>query len=142
MSVLFILGACNIVPNNVTSSPSFEQAEGTVTIGEQTFPMILDQYVWKENNIEVSTVSEEDIFLLAEEFPTVEVGKEEKIYIEVTQAPSSLKVIQWNEDGTSEEVSLTDDEMLVPEDEGYYIFEVQATWSQGEYVYVFDIERM
>ncbi len=136
-----MLGACSGIPKNFSSSTAFGQLEGRVSIGEQAYPMIVDQFVWKEKNMEASKLSGSDIYVLAEAFPTLDVNKEEKLTIDIDQSPSSIKVTQYNEDGTSKEISITDNQIQVPIEEGHYIFEVQATWSQGEYTFLFDIER-
>ena len=139
LSMVLLLGAC--IPKNWSSSPAFEQVEGRVSIGEQAYPMIVEQLEWKDKNIEVSKISESDIFVLAEDFPTLEVSKEEKLTLNIDESPSSIKVTQYNEDGTSKEVSIIDNQIQVPIEEGHYIFEVQATWSQGEYIFIFDLEK-
>ena len=139
--IVLVLGACSVIPKNSSSPIAFGQLEGRVSIGEQAYPMIVEQLEWKEKNMEVSKIPESDIYVLAEEFPTLEVSKEDKITIDIDQSPSSIKVTQYNEDGTSKEVSLIDNQIQVPIEEGHYVFEVQATWSQGEYTFLFDIER-
>ena len=141
LSMVIVLGACSGIPKNLSSYTAFGQIEGRVSIGEQAYPMILDQLEWKEKNMEVSKIPESDIYVSAEEFPTLEVSKEDKITIDIDQSPSSIKVTQYNEDGTSKEVSIIDNQIQVPIEEGHYIYEVQATWSQGEYTFLFDIER-
>lgn len=53
---------------------------------------------------------------------------------------SYITCYQWNEYGEIEEVSLDETVLTVPEDEGYYIYEVVGKLKSGETTLVFDVE--
>lgn len=138
MFIVIIIAGCNGI-FQPSSSTDYVQAQGKVIVGNQEYSMMIGEFEWKEKDFEARKISDSNLYDLAEDFHTLEAEKDDKLNIEIEQNPSSIIVNQWNEDGTSETVELKDNEITLPSEEGYYIYEVMASWNQGEITYIFDI---
>ncbi|QFF99000.1 hypothetical protein PB01_09235 [Psychrobacillus glaciei] len=132
------IAGCNGIPMP-SNSTNYVQAQGNVIVKDQNYPMIIGDFEWKENDFETRKISESNIYDLADEFNTLEVEKNEKLKIEIEQNPSSIIVNQWNEDGTIVTFERKGNEIILPSEVGYYIYEVLAEWNEGRITYIFDI---
>ncbi len=135
MLIVIIIAGCN----GISSFNTYKQAQGKVIVDNQNSTMMIGDFEWKEDDFEAKKISNSDINDLADEFNTLEVEKGDKLKIEIEQNPSSIIVNQWNEDGTSEGAELIDNEITLPSEGGYYIYEVIAEWNEGKITYIFDI---
>ncbi len=45
----------------------------------------------------------------------------------------------FNEDDTIERIEMKDNEIILPSEEGYYIYELNATWDKGKITFLFDV---
>ncbi|WP_102691415.1 hypothetical protein [Rummeliibacillus pycnus] len=115
------------------------QPEGKVVVDNKNYTMIGSDYSWKENKVEVNTLSSPDINELADQFQTIEVKKGDTIKLEIERNPSAITAIKYNEDGTSENVEIKDNKITMPQGDGYYIYKLKTTWDKGKETFVFDV---
>ncbi|MEK5231740.1 hypothetical protein MHB42_08160 [Lysinibacillus sp. FSL K6-0232] len=119
---------------------SISNPEGKVIVAGEQYVMIPHELEWSEDNIEIKDLGSPDIDTLADEFPTLEVEKGESLKFDIDQNPLSITVIQWNEDGSSDIVEMDDNQITAPTNEGYYIYELKATWDKGKESFIFDVD--
>lgn len=136
--IIITIAGCNGIPMP-SNSNDYVQAQGKVIVGNQDYSMLIGEFEWKEKDFEARNISESNIYDLADEFNTIEVDKNEKLKIEIEQNPTSIIVDQWNEDGTVDTVVSQGNEITLPSEVGYYIYEVIAEWNEGRITYIFDI---
>ena len=135
MLIVIILAGCN----GISSNNTYKQAEGKVILDNQHYTMMIGEFEWVDTDVKLRKISSSDINDLAVEFNTLQVGKDGKLKIEIEENPSTIILNQWNEDETSDVVELKDNEIILPSEEGYYIYEVIVEWNKGKATYVFDI---
>lgn len=133
--ISIIIAGCNGMP----SSKTFKQAQGKVNVDDKVYTMRIGDFEWKEDDFEAKKISSTDINELADQFKTLEVEEGDKLKIEIEQNPTSIIVNQWNENGTREDVEFESNEITIPSENGYYIYEVIAEWNEGKISYIFDI---
>jgi len=131
--IVAILTGCNGFPTGTLSQP-----EGKVIVDGEQYKMIQGNYKWKEDDIEISTESS-DINELADLFKTLEIKKGNTLKFEIDKNPSSITVVKLNEDGTSDIVEIKDNEIIMPSESGYYIYEIRTIWPRGKETFVFDV---
>lgn len=138
--MLVTVVGCNLI----SSSDSFEQPQGKVIVDNKDYTMTIGSFKWKEDDFEARKISSSDIKSLANEFETLDVKEGEKLKIQIEQNPSSITVNQKNEDGTSKSVGIQDNQIILPSEKGYYIYEITAKWNKGEIKgrlnYIFDVK--
>ncbi|QDQ03110.1 hypothetical protein FOH38_23165 [Lysinibacillus fusiformis] len=122
-----------------SSSIPISQPEGKVVVDSEYYTMMPGDYQWKEDNIEIKTISSLDINKLADDFETLAVEKRKTLKFEIEKNPLSLTLTKLNEDGTSDNVEIKDNKIIMPSEEGYYIYELKATWAEGKETFVFDV---
>lgn len=132
--IVIILTGCNGFPTDTLSQP-----EGKVIMNGEQYSMIQSNYQWKEDNVEISTKSSTDINELAELFETIEVEKDGTLKFEIDKNPTSITVAKQNEDGTTDIVEMKDNEITMPSESGYYIYQLITVWSKGKQTFVFDV---
>ncbi|QCR33732.1 hypothetical protein [Lysinibacillus sp. SGAir0095] len=133
-SVICISG-CNVL----SSFDTFEPIEGKVVSDNKEYTMIIGDFGWVEEDFEANKKSLLDKKGLADEFDTLELEKGTKIKIEFDESPLSLKMSEEGEDGIINSIDIREDEITLPTNEGYYIYEVNAKWDEGNISYVFDV---
>ncbi|MEK9198439.1 membrane lipoprotein lipid attachment site-containing protein [Ureibacillus sp. FSL E2-3493] len=131
---VFILTGCNGFPNDTISQP-----EGKVIVDGERFIMIPGDYEWKEDNVEISSKTNPNINELVEPFETLDVAKGEILNFEIDENPSSVTVYKVDEEGKSEIVDVEDNEITMPSESGYYIFQLETIWPKGNQEFVFDV---
>ncbi|TQR16465.1 hypothetical protein [Psychrobacillus vulpis] len=136
MLIVINIAGCIPGPSNATN---YSQAQGNVIVGNKDYSMMINDFEWKEANFQARKINESGIYDFANEFDTLAVEKDDKLKIEIEQNPSSIIVDQWNEDGTIVAVEPISNEITLPSEEGYYIYEVIAEWDEGRITYIFDI---
>lgn len=134
LSVICISG-CNVL----SSFDTFEPTEGKVVKGNKEYTMIIGDFGWIEEDFEANKKSFLDKKGLADEFDTLELEKGTKLKIEIDESPLSLKMNEESEDGSIKSIDIIENEITLPTNEGYYIYEVNAKWSEGNISYVFDV---
>lgn len=132
--IVIILTGCNGLPSGTIGQP-----EGKVIVNEKQYIMIPSDFEWKEGNMEIKTKSSPDINELAELFETIEVEKGNTLKFEIDKNPSSIMVTKLNEDGTTDIVEMKDNEITIPSESGYYIYQLKTIWSKGKQTFVFDV---
>ena len=132
--IVIILTGCNKSLNDPITQP-----EGKVIVNGEQYTMIQSNYEWKENKVEIRALSSPDINELAELFDTIEVKKGNTLKFEIDKNPSSITVAKLNEDGTTDLVEMKDNEITMPSESGYYIYQLKTIWSEGKQTFVFDV---
>ena len=115
------------------------QPEGKVVVDHKEYTLVQSDYSWKGDNIEINTKSSPDINELADMFKTLEVKKGDTVTLEIERNPSSITAIKLNEDGTSDNVEIKDNKMIMPSEDGYYIYKLKTRWDNGRETFVFDV---
>ncbi|MDN4492838.1 hypothetical protein [Ureibacillus aquaedulcis] len=137
--MILVLSVCISGCSSFTRAQTYEQAKGKVTIDGKAYSMIIGEFEWVDENSEARKLNPININDLADQFKTVEVGKGDKLTIDIEQNPSSVIVDQWNEEGELQAIELNGNEIPIPIKSGLYIYEVTAGWNEGKISYVFDI---
>ncbi|MEG0260192.1 MAG: hypothetical protein RR651_09985 [Lysinibacillus sp.] len=132
--IVIILAGCNKSSNNPLSQP-----EGEVIVNGEQYTMILSDYEQKEDKVEISSKHSTDINEIAEIFDTLDVEKGATFKFEIDKRPSSITVTKLNEDGTTNLVEMKDNEITMPSESGYYIYQLETLWSEGKQTFVFDV---
>ncbi|MBO2536798.1 hypothetical protein [Rummeliibacillus suwonensis] len=130
--VAIVLTACN--KHSIDSQP-----EGKVIVDNKKYTLMASGYQWEGKNIEVNTKSSPDINELADKFKTLEVKQGDTLKLEIEKNPSSTTVTRLNEDGTSDNVKIKDNKIIMPSEAGYYIYELKTTWDKGKETFIFDV---
>lgn len=115
------------------------QPLGKVSVNGEQHYMMTSNYEWKENNMESKQSSPHDRGKLADNFETLEAEKGDTLKFEIDKKPSSVEMIKVDENDTIESVEMKDNEIILPSKEGYYIYEINATWDKGKITYLFDV---
>ncbi|MEK9197053.1 MULTISPECIES: hypothetical protein [Bacillales] len=134
LSVIYISG-CNVL----SSFDTFEPVEGKIVSDNKEYTMIIGDFEWVEEDFEANKKSNLDKKGLADEFDTLELEKGTKLKIEIDGSPLSLKINEESEDGSVKSIDIRESEITLPTNEGYYIYEVNAKWNEGNISYVFDV---
>jgi hypothetical protein len=134
--IVILLVGCN----SFTSTGTFSNPVGYVICDDESYPMAIGNFEWEEDDFSASSIGNTDPVVLADQFETLEVSKGELLVVEVEMNPNFIQIKQIKENGTSEFVDLQNNEFTVPEEEGYFIYEVEARWKQGKSTYVFDVD--
>lgn len=129
-----ILSGCNELSNDTISQP-----EGKVIVNGEQYVMMSTNYEWKENKMEIKQQGSRNIVELADDFETLESKKGDTLKLKIDTNPSSIVVSKLNENGTIDLVEMKDNEIILPLKEGYYIYELNATWDKGKQTFVFDV---
>lgn len=130
-----ILAGCTGIASNNT----YKQAEGKVILNDQEYTMAVGEFEWQEGDFQFSKSSNFEVDEQSAEFDTLQVIQGETLKIIVEQNPSSITINQLNEDHTSKVIELKGNEMTVPWEAGYYIYEVKVEWKQGTGTYLFNV---
>lgn len=134
MLITIILTGCNGFTNDATGNP-----EGKVIVDGERYTMMPGDLEWKEDNVEIRTTGSQNIYELAELFETLEVNQGDTVKFEIDKKPISTIVTKLNEDGTTDIVQLKGNEIMLPSESGYYIYELQTKWTEGNQTFVFDV---
>lgn len=134
LSFLFLTG-CNNSNQDTISQPN-----GKIILDEKEYLMIQNDFKWKENDIEINDVSSRGLDELADEFETLRVEKGEMLNFEIENMPTTIDVTQYNEDQSKHIIEMKEEQIIMPNEEGYYIYEINVTWESGMGTYVFDVE--
>lgn len=129
-----ILTSCNGFTKGAIGNPA-----GKVIVDGEHYTMIPGNFEWKEDNIQISRKSSPNIYELAELFETLEVDKGDTLKFEIEKNPSSITVVKLNEDGTSDNVEIKESKILMPTENGYYIYQIDTIWPEGKETFVFDV---
>lgn len=132
--IAIILAGCNVLPKQPVANPT-----GRVIVDGEQYPMIQGDYELIDDNVEISSSSSPAQDELAELFETVEVAKSDTLKFEIDKDPASITVIKLNEDGSTDNIDMRNNEIMMPSESGYYIYQVTAQWNNGEAEFVFDV---
>ncbi|WP_374965259.1 hypothetical protein [Lysinibacillus sp. RS5] len=137
MFIVMIIAGCNGIPSS--HSDSFGNPVGRVIVDDEGYMMQIGDFELKDDDVTIRSLNSPDKYGLAEEFETLTVEKGDKIRIEIDQNPPSIIVNQENEDGTIDNIEIQNNEITLPTEKGYYIYEVIAKLNEGKSTFVFDL---
>jgi hypothetical protein len=142
---VLLLSACS---NNSTIQAEKNEREfppdltGVVEVNNREYKMERGGYIWERKqglNTEVVQTDAASPYQIAENYEAIAVKPNEKIHIAVEENPH-LTAYLWNENGPEDEMELDENQLTVSIDKGKYIYEIIATWPNGEYSYTFVVE--
>lgn len=132
VAIYFVIGIFN---NNPPSA--------TITINEKKLEVVRGSYCWDGlfNSICADTISPPGLIEHHEIKPMI-VSPESKLKIEFEKEPNAntMGVNRWLNDNETEGVSLNNNILLAPKENGVYIYDVHARWEKGSSSYAFVIE--
>ncbi len=136
LTSIILIGCTQITKNEASSM----YLDGIIIVDDKEYNLIHGYYAYKDEKIEINKLDPFSPMEAADEFETLAVAKNSKIEIVLEDKTTNLTVHKWNENGGVEEVLLEDNVLTVPEEEGYYVFEVVGKWKNGETTLVFDLD--
>ncbi|MGG1631831.1 hypothetical protein [Rossellomorea sp. NRS-1567] len=112
-----------------------------VSAGETSIPTTQGSFCW-DGILRAQCVDKVYTSVLdmgKEHQPTV-VSQNEKIKVKFNKQPGALEVEQWVGEEQIEKVEVKDQYIVVPKDEGVYVYHILANWKRGNGNYVFSVE--
>jgi len=135
--ILFILSGCNQIAMNEASS---KYLDGKILVDNEEYNLILGYYTYKDKEVEINKLDSFSPIDVSDQFETLSVAKNSEIKIVLEDKSTFMMVNQWSENSEVKEVSLNENVLTVPTEEGYYVYEVIGKWKNGETTLVFDID--
>lgn len=71
-----------------------------------------------------------DALHMTEKSKPVIVSPNDKIHLSFDRVPDTLQVVRWDTKKKSKQVSLKNDIIIVPSDQGTYTYEIIARWKE------------
>ena len=133
-----LMAGCSGIPKNITAS-TVSQPQGIVVMESKEYPLVINQFKWKEGNSETKKLGGPSVYELAETFETIEAEKGAILKLQLEKNPYSIEIKQEDEKGSISEVQLTENEITLPLEKGYFIYEITAEWNEGTVSYIFDV---
>ena len=137
--ILSILTVIMLTGCNKSLNDPLSQLRGKVIVNSEQYTMILSDYESKEDPVQFISKHSSDINEIAELFDTLKVEKGTLFTFDINSNPSSITVTKLNEDGTTDLVETKDNEITMPLESGYYIYELITIGSEGQQTFVFDV---
>jgi hypothetical protein len=147
-SLLWISGCSNGQVNagidvNEGSENEFPPTiSGTIKIDDTQHEMVAGGYRWeRKQGTETQTIQTDAAspYQIAEDFKAIAIEPNQKITIDIAKNPQ-LVVYLWNKNEREKEIKLNEHQITAPASKGRYIYEVFATWANGEVSYTFVVE--
>lgn len=108
---------------------------GEITVEKGTYEWTVKEGYFSDKTTIKDTDSPEKI---AEKMGANRVLPRTKLNLLFSKEPDNIEVIPWGE-LKSDDYNLTGKEMIVPDKEGIYIFEILSEWKQGKASYIIKI---
>ncbi|MEK4628470.1 MAG: hypothetical protein ABS944_17580 [Solibacillus sp.] len=148
--VLLLVSACsNLTDEKIDQSPSSTKEElfppekkASIFINNQAYPMEKGGYQWerkKGSQVEIVTTDHASINQMAEKIEPIRVDAMEVLSIRFEDEPN-YELHLWNETGREQEISVENNQFTAPVEKGIYVYEVFATWENGERSFAFVLE--
>lgn len=99
-------------------------------------------YQWerkKGSQVEIVTTDHASINQMAEKIEPIRVDAMEVLSIRFEDEPN-YELHLWNETGREQEISVENNQFTAPVEKGIYVYEVFATWENGERSFAFVLE--
>ena len=136
--ILSILIVVALTGCTKSSNDPLGQLEGKMIVNGKQYTMVLSDYE-QQDKVEISVKHSSNLHEIAKIFDTLDVEKGAIITFEIDTNPSSITVAKLNEDGTTDLFEMKDNEMTMPSESGYYIYELKTIGSEGKQTFVFDV---
>ena len=137
--ILSILTVIMLTGCNKSLNDPLSQLRGKVIVNGEQYTMILSDYEPKEDPVQFISKHSSDINEIAALFDTLKVEKGTLFKFDINSNPSSITVTKLNEDGTTDLVETKDNEITMPSESGYYIYQLTTIGSEGEQTFIFDV---
>lgn len=147
-SLLWITGCSNGQDNagtdvNAGSENEFPPTNsGAIKIDYTQHEMIAGGYRWEKKQGAETQVIQTDAaspYQIAEDFKAIAIEPNQEITIDIEENPQ-LFVYLWNNNEREIEIEFNENQITAPAIKGRYIYEVFATWPNGEISYTFVVE--
>ena len=115
---------------------------GTIKINGTQHELKAGGYRWeRKQGSETQTIQTDAAspYQIAEKFKAIAIEPNQKITIDIGKNPQ-LVVYLWNKNKIEKEIKLNENQITAPASKGRYIYEVFATWPNGEVSYTFVVE--
>lgn len=133
--ILFVTGCSLTTKTEKVEIPT----TGNIVVGDRKYEMETGKYTYYGENMKIGKLEEKSVYEIAEDFQTLPVEKNENIEIIIEDNPT-LVVNEWGESGEVNEKTMKNNKIAVPSVSGIYIYEVKASWPNGEATLIFDVE--
>lgn len=114
-----------------------------VTIGNVNLPTTQGSYCWRGLLLgQCKDMAYTSLFEMGNTHNPTVVSPNERINIEFKRKPiaGTLKVAQWVDDDTSQNVKMKNSSISVPKEKGVYVYHLVANWERGRGTYAFSVE--
>ena len=115
---------------------------GAIKIDNTQHEMIAGGYKWEKKQGSKTQVIQTDAafpYQIAEDFKVIAIEPNQKITIDIEENPQ-LFVYLWNNNEREIEIELNENQITASASKGRHIYEVFATWPNGEVSYTFVVE--
>ena len=115
---------------------------GAIKIDNTQHEMIAGGYRWEKKQGSKTQVIQTDAafpYQIAEDFKVIAIEPNQKITIDIEENPQ-LFVYLWNNNEREIEIKLNENQITASASKGRHIYEVFATWPNGEVSYTFVVE--
>ncbi len=136
---LFTLLGCTTSTSNDVEVPSFK---AFVNIDGKDYEMNRGGYQWSvKRGLSTQVVSTDHASpnQMAENIDPISVKPNQEVNIQIEDNPK-IKVHLWNETGLENEIEHNNNVIVLPSQQGKYIYEVAAEWKNGNISYVFVVD--
>ena len=132
-----------VVDGNEGSENEFRPTiSGAIKIDDTQHEMVAGGYRWeRKQGSETQTIQTDAAspYQIAEKFKAIAIEPNQRITIDIEKNPQ-LAVYLWNNNELEKEIKLNEHQITAPASKGRYIYEVFATWPNGEVSYTFVVE--
>ncbi|MGN7117441.1 hypothetical protein [Lysinibacillus odysseyi] len=115
---------------------------GQIMMDGMAYPIKAGAYRWERRDglgTEIVQTDHASPYQSSKYIEAIHTNSNQKIEIKIEEDPA-IKVYLWNENGREKEIKLEDNQIVLPSDNGKYIYEVAADWPNGTISYTFVIE--
>ena len=132
--IVIMLTGCNKSLND-----PFNQLRGKVIVNGEHHTMILSDYEPKESQVQFISKHSSNINEIASLFDTLKVEKNTLFKFDINSNPSSIAVTKLNEDDKTDLVETKENEITMPSESGYYIYQLTTIGAEGQQTFIFDV---
>ncbi|MGY3718030.1 hypothetical protein ACWE42_21175 [Sutcliffiella cohnii] len=143
IAFLFLVGCSSGSSPFDESIDEVDSSGGSVIVNEKAYHMEPGGYRWERKTLSGTEVVMTDAASpnqIAESMEPIQVKKGETVSFQFEKEKANLTVYLWSETERLNEVELEDNTFHIPDETGYYIYEVVAQWRNGEVSYTFTCE--
>lgn len=141
LAAIWLAGCTNAQENNHRKNSGFppDIPQGFVVINDTKHKMEAGHFRWeikKGFDTEIVQTDAASPGQIAERFDEIVVPPETEMGVDIEGEPQ-WTVYLWSENGREKQIPIHHDVLTAPSQAGHYIYEVFATWPDGEVSYTF-----